>query len=613
MTASYASVLRAPHALRTFTLAMLGRLSYGTVFLSLLLALTASTGSYTAAGVLLAVLGLTGAALSPVRAALIDRHGARRVLPPMTVTYAALLTVLAALTWRPGAPVPVLAVLCVVTGACQPPIGVVMRTLWRGILQDAAQLRRAFSLDTVAEELVFVTGPLLAGVLAAVVSPSLGVAVSAALVTVGVLGVAASPAVPAPAPAHRGGGRRVRAFPPVPAIAVAATGFALGSTGLLAVAFTEHHHQPAAVAWVEAALAAGSTLGGLAYGALSRTAPGRGRLAVLVCPVGLCLAAAGLAPSTAVLAVSAFAVGLFVGPTFTTAFLITDASTPAAARTRAVAWVSTSVNLGISAGSAATGVFLDALPLPLCYALAAAPAALAPALLMCLPKPQQDSPDEPVPVHHRTMDDTTERQEYWDARYAEHDHLWSGEPNAMLVQQVTGLEPGTALDLGCGEGGDAIWLAGRGWRVTATDISPVALERAARHAGAAGVADRIGFQRHDLAESFPEGVYDLVSAAFLHFPREGVPREPILRAAAAAVAPGGTLLILGHAGPPPWDPGAYPAADLPTATEVLASLRLPDAAWEVLYSGEHERVQTAPDGRTMTRTDSALKVRRRPA
>ncbi|WP_207934780.1 MFS transporter [Actinomadura sp. KC06] len=613
MTASYASVLRTPHALRTFTFALLGRLSYGTLFLSLTLAFTASTGSYARAGALMAAHGLTAAALSPVRAALIDRHGARRVLPPMTAAYAGLLAVLAALTWRPGAPVPPLAAVAVSAGACAPPIGVVMRTLWRGILPDAALVRRAYSLDTVSEELVFVTGPLLAGLLAAAASPSLGIAVSAALVLAGVLGVAASPAVPPNPSGRRRRGPRVRAFAPVPAVAAAATGFALGSTGLLAVAFTERHHQPAAVAWVEAAIAAGSTLGGLAYGALGRSQPGRGRLAAFVCPVGLALAAAGLAPSVPVLAAAAFAVGLFVGPTFTTAFLIADAATPARARTRAVAWISTSLNLGISGGAAATGVFLDALPLPLCYALAAAPAALAPALLLCLPKPQQDWPDEPVTVHHRSMDDSTARQEFWDARYAEHDHLWSGEPNDMLVQEISDLDPGTALDLGCGEGGDAIWLAKRGWRVTATDISGVALERAARHADHAGVADRIDFQRHDLGVSFPEGRYDLVSAAFLHFPKEGLPREPILRAAAAAVAPGGTLLVVGHSGPPPWDPDAYPAADLPTAAEVLASLRLPDDEWDVLYSGEHDRVQTAPDGRVMNRTDSTVKVRRRPA
>lgn len=208
------------------------------------------------------------------------------------------------------------------------------------------------------------------------------------------------------------------------------------------------------------------------------------------------------------------------------------------------------------------------------------------------------------------MDHTT-GEEFWDARYAEHDHLWSGEPNTVLVEEVTGLEPGTALDLGCGEGADAIWLAERGWRVTAADISRVALERAARHAEAAGVADRVDWRRHDLGASFPGGTYDLVSAQFLHSPEEGMPREEILRAAAAAVAPGGTLLIVGHAGPPPWDPAAHPGVHLPTADEVLKSLGLPDGEWEVLRSGDHERVQTAPDGRVMTRTDNALRLRRR--
>ncbi len=204
-------------------------------------------------------------------------------------------------------------------------------------------------------------------------------------------------------------------------------------------------------------------------------------------------------------------------------------------------------------------------------------------------------------------------EEFWEARYAEHDHVWSGKPNAILVQEIAGLEPGTALDLGCGEGADAIWLAERGWRVTAADISRNALQRAARHAEEAGVADRVDWQRHDLAASFPEGAYDLVTAMFLHTPAEGMPREAVLRSAAAAVAPGGVLFVAGHAGPPPWDPGAHPHVHLPTAEEVLKSLDLADGEWEVLHIGEHERVQTAPDGRSMTRTDNALKIRRRPA
>ena len=363
---------------------------------------------------------------------------------------------------------------------------------------------------------------------------------------------------------------------------------------------------------MEAAFAVGSTLGGLAYGALSRSPPGRRRLAALLGPLGAALAAAGLSPSVPVLTAAACAAGLFIGPTLAGAYLIADAAAPPAARTRAAAWVNTALNLGSSAGTAATGALLDALPLPLCYALAAVPAVAVGGALLVLPERQRDSPFRQLPAHHRGMDDTMSNEEFWEARYAEHDHVWSGNPNAVLVQEITGLEPGTALDLGCGEGADAIWLAERGWRVTATDISRNALGRAARHAADAGVADRVDWQPHDLAVSFPEGAYDLVTAMFLHSPAEGMPREEILRSAAAAVAPGGVLLIAGHAGPPPWDPDAHPHVHLPGADEVLASLGLPEGAWEVLLSGENERVQTAPDGRTMTRTDNALKLRRLP-
>ncbi|GAA3448079.1 class I SAM-dependent methyltransferase [Planomonospora venezuelensis] len=201
-------------------------------------------------------------------------------------------------------------------------------------------------------------------------------------------------------------------------------------------------------------------------------------------------------------------------------------------------------------------------------------------------------------------------EELWDARYGESDRIWSGNPNTALVREITGLEPGSALDLGCGEGGDAIWLAQQGWRVTAVDISGVALDRAARHAAEAGVADRIDWQRHDLGVSFPGGAFDLVSACFLHSHGD-MPRERILRAAASAVAPGGVLLVVGHAGPAPWEkPDHHHGVHLPTPQEVLESLGLPEGRWEVQRCEEHERIQTGPDGRPAARTDNTLRVRR---
>ncbi|MEV0748187.1 methyltransferase domain-containing protein [Streptomyces sp. NBC_01220] len=209
---------------------------------------------------------------------------------------------------------------------------------------------------------------------------------------------------------------------------------------------------------------------------------------------------------------------------------------------------------------------------------------------------------------HDSTDATASDAELWDERYRESRRIWSGNPNTALVREVEDLKPGRALDLGCGEGADAVWLARQGWRVTATDISRVALDRAAEHGADAEVADRIDWQFHDLGVSFPDGEYDLVSAQFLHS-MGNLPRERILRRAAAAVAPGGVLLIVGHAGFPSWEHD-HADMELPTTDEVLASLQLPEADWEVLLSAEHERVQNDPDGNPTTRTDNALKVRR---
>lgn len=197
---------------------------------------------------------------------------------------------------------------------------------------------------------------------------------------------------------------------------------------------------------------------------------------------------------------------------------------------------------------------------------------------------------------------------FWENRYSERGQSWSGLPNAALEREAAPLVPGSALDLGCGEGGDALWLAGAGWRVTAVDISPTAIAFGAARAAEAGLDIR--WIEADLASWWPEEEFDLVSSHFLHSPVE-LPRDDILRRAAQAVAPGGMLLIVGHAAPPPGSGHQHNDVALPTPDEVLASLDLAEGEWSIVTNALVERRAVRPDGDAATHVDSVLSVRRR--
>ncbi|NES29306.1 methyltransferase domain-containing protein [Micromonospora terminaliae] len=197
---------------------------------------------------------------------------------------------------------------------------------------------------------------------------------------------------------------------------------------------------------------------------------------------------------------------------------------------------------------------------------------------------------------------------YWEERYHHQHAAHPRTPTPYLVAEAGDLAPGTALDAGCGEGADAIWLAARGWRVTAVDVADGALRRAREHAAAQGaeVAGRVEWVRADLAgwRALEEG-FDLVTSSYVHGAG-----EDLVDRLAAAVAPGGTLLVVGH---DPTDP--HTAAEGAPATAHVTAGRLAagldPARWEDVMAETRSRSVTAPDGRSSTLHDAVLRARRR--
>ncbi|MGW3265561.1 MFS transporter [Streptomyces sp. NPDC001056] len=368
---SYAAVLRLPHARRTFTAALTARLSYGTVSIAVMLSVTRATGSYAVSGALMSLFGAMSVFLMPVRGALIDRHGPRRALGPMALVYGALLTLLAVLTWRPGAPVALLLTVAALAGACTPPLGPTMRALWAELAPDRHVLQRAYSLDGVAEELLFVSGPVLVGILTGFAPPAAGIVLSAVLIVGGTGVFVASPVMPGPRPAARG--RRLGGVSGLlaPAVVALGVGLTLSGVDLLTMAYAAAHaYDTDLVPWVLGALSAGSALGGLANGAVRWLAPARTRLLRLAVALGLVVAVAGLAPNLWVLTAALALAGAFIAPTLTTAYLAADESVSAESRTQAGAWVNMGVNAGSSTGALATGLLIGRLPLGVCFLVA---------------------------------------------------------------------------------------------------------------------------------------------------------------------------------------------------------------------------------------------------
>lgn len=213
-------------------------------------------------------------------------------------------------------------------------------------------------------------------------------------------------------------------------------------------------------------------------------------------------------------------------------------------------------------------------------------------------------------------------QAYWERKHQDESHTSEAAgtgntaPHPYLAAETAGLNPGTALDAGCGTGAEAVWLAANGWQVTGADISDTALARAAARADAAGVSDRVSWVEADLTVWEPGRQYELVASSYAH---PTIPQLDFYERIAGWVAPGGTLLIVGHLHD---DTGAHshghghdgghgehPPAEATFALDDIRG-RLASAGWSIETAEEHDRTLASPGGTQVSLRDVVVRATR---
>lgn len=201
---------------------------------------------------------------------------------------------------------------------------------------------------------------------------------------------------------------------------------------------------------------------------------------------------------------------------------------------------------------------------------------------------------------------------FWEEFYRTKRISSTGRASSALQRIASGLTPGRALDLGASHGDDVIWLAGHGWQARGCDISETAIARARARANALGLENAVQFEQCDLSSAFPQGEFDLITALYLQSP-VALARAAILRRAAGQLRPGGHLLVVSHAAPPPWSPQATPSTIFPTIANELVAIGAPTPDLEVMTAEIVTRHGKGPDGAEAMLEDNLVLVRRRPA
>jgi MFS family permease len=362
----YRDVLGTPGSVRFSAAGLVARMPMSMIGIGTVLMVQTLYGSYAMAGRVSAVLVVAQAVVSPQVARLVDRAGQRRVMLPLLVTTTAGLLglVVAAVL---GAPEWVLWVLAAVGGGAQGSYGSMVRARWSYLLGDPRRLHTAYSLESALDEVVFIVGPVLATVLATGVTPSSGVlaaTIAGAVGGVWFLGQRATepPASGVATPADGAASRSAILMPGMLVLAVVfvAMGVMFGSADVSTVAFAEEAGSKGAAGVVLACFAAGSMLSGFAYGARHWVSPLSRRFAIGACALAAGVSLFFLVDHLVALAAVMFMTGFAIAPTLINGNALVQALVAPRQLTEGLAWVSTSLGVGVSAGSWVAGARIEA-------------------------------------------------------------------------------------------------------------------------------------------------------------------------------------------------------------------------------------------------------------
>ncbi|WP_329548653.1 MFS transporter [Streptomyces sp. NBC_01356] len=359
MAAGYLEILRARHAARLLTGTLIGRLPNATAAIAVVLFIRAEGGSYSLAGALAAVYGVSNAVGQPLLGRLVDMYGQPRVQLPAALVSALGMALFA---FAGTDPLPVAYVAMAVAGLFTPPLEGGLRALWPSVLRKEEQVHTAYAMDAVAQEIMFTVGPLLVTLCVALWSAQAALLVLNVIGVLGALSVVVSP----PSRAWRSAPREAHWLGALRSAGLVAllgaflfVGIALGSITVAALSYSDSHGGDAVYGWLMAGIGLGALVGGTVYGARRWTGAPERRLSLLVALLAVCYVPLMLVPGPVAMTALTALAGVFLAPCIACAFVLVDQHAPRGTVTEAFSWLVTTFTVGASVGTGLAGPVVE--------------------------------------------------------------------------------------------------------------------------------------------------------------------------------------------------------------------------------------------------------------